>query len=590
MVQSIAKESVHAYRQVIGGFRTLLARRKGLVATVLVLSFVTAIVEGVGLSMIYPLLDSVVGDSQNEGFVWQKIRSVALYVSGTTVVEGLIYLAVGVFFIKAVLLTGTAALTALLIGRLREDWSATALQRFLYGPYADVVSERRGTIVQQVMGETARASKGIDVLLNLIVKFLFAVVLTATLFVLNWRLMLAMTVLVFVVSTLTRVFLVGRMQKLGRRQKMLSQDITSTIAEPVFGASVVKLLGVEEKFLTRLQQTLRKLTKNNILLTVFSEAPTDFVEFLIIVCVVALFVVLAYGFGMPLKEAIPLVGSFALISSRLLGAVSVLINKRLNLASMTPSLWLVHEIMSKDSLRLQLEKGATLNRIERDIAFRGVWFSYEPGKPIFKGLSLTIPKGKMVGIVGASGIGKSTLGYLLARLYEPDQGGVLIDDRDIREFSVKSLRRRIGYVEQTPLLFSGTIKENIRLGTSDATDAQVVEAARAAGVHDFISRCRTATTHWSVIRVQRCRAVRGKGLPSRGLLSVVLMFLLLTKGTSSLDRKAEAIVQESIQTLVMDATVIVIAHRITTLKNADLIFELTAGGEAVLRTFEEVAA
>lgn len=589
MLQPIAKEAVR-YRRVIGRYRTLLAKRKGLVAMVLVLSLVTALVEGVGLSMIYPLLDSVVGDSQNQGAIWQTIRAIALYVSGTTVLEGLIYLAVGVFFIKAVLLTSNGALTALLVGRLREDWSTTALQSFLYGPYADVVAERRGTIVQQVMGETARASKGIDILLNLVVKFLFAVVLTATLFVLNWRLMLAMTVLVIVVATLARVFLIGRMQKLGRRQKVLSQDITSTIAEPIFGASVVKLLGIEERFLVRLRQTLRKLTRNNVLLMVFAEAPIDFIEFLIIVCVVALFAVLTYGFGIPLKEAVPLIGSFALISSRLLSAVSVLINKRLNLASMTPSLWLVHEMMNKDSLRLQLEKGKPLDRIDGDITLRDVWFSYEGGKPIFKGLSLTIPKGKMVGIVGASGIGKSTLGYLLARLYEPDQGSILIDNRDIREFSIESLRRRIGYVEQTPLLFSGTIRDNIRLGAADAPDAQVIEAARAAGVHDFISSLpKGYDTPVSDQGATLSGGERQRIAIARAIIRRPEIFII-DEGTSSLDRKAEVIVQDSIQTLVKDATVIVIAHRITTLKNADLIFELTAGGEAILRTFEEVAA
>lgn len=589
MLQRVAKE-VERYRRVIGRYSNLLAKRKRLVAIVLILSLVTALVEGVGLSMIYPLLDSVVSDTQNQGFVWQTIRAVALYLSGTTVVAGLIYLAAAMFFAKAVLLTSNAALTALLVGRLREDWSTAALQSFLYGPYSDVIAERRGAIVQQVMGETARASKSIEVLLNLVVKFLIAIVLTAALFLLNWRLMLAMSVLVLLLAALTRIFLVGRMQKLGRRQKVLNQDITSTIAEPIFGASVVKLLGVEERFITRLRATSKKLTRNDIVLTVFSEAPTNFIEFLIIVCVVALFVVLAYGFGVPLKEAVPLIGSFALISSRLLSAVSVLINKRLNLASLTPSLWLVHEMMNKESLRLRLKKGAPLGRIEHGISFRDVWFSYEAGKPIFKGLSLTIPKGSMVGIVGASGIGKSTLGYLLARLYDPDQGRVLIDNRDIRDFSIESLRNRIGYVEQTPMLFSGTIRDNIRLGSSDATDAQIIEAAKAAGVHDFI--CSLPNGYDTLVSDQGATLSGGE----RQRLAIARAIIrrpdifIIDEGTSSLDRKAEALMQESIQTLVKDATVVVIAHRVTTLKNADQIFELTAGGEVVLRSFEEVAA
>lgn len=589
MLQLAAKEAVRL-KEVVGRYRLLLSERRGLVAIVLALSFATAIAEGLGLSMIYPLLDSIISENQNPGGVWQAVRSFAVYVSGTNVVEGLIYLAVGVFFIKAMLLASSAAVTALLVGRLREDWSAKVMRNFLYGPYVNVVTERRGTIVQQVVGEPARAAKGVEAFLNLFIKLIFAIVLVISLFILNWRLMLAMTAFVLIAAVTTRIFLYARMEKLGRKQKALNQAITASVAEPIFGASVVKLLSIEERFLTAVRRSLRKLTRNNVLITVISGAPSDIAEFFIVVCVVVLFAVMAYGFGIPFKEAVPLIGSFAIISSRLLGVVSGLLSKRLNLASISPSIHLIHQLIDREVTRERLEKGASLGRIERHIALRDVWFGYEPGKPIFKGLSLTIPKGKMVGIVGPSGIGKSTLGYLLARLYEPDRGSILIDDKDIREFSIESLRGRIGYVEQSPLLFSGTINDNIRLGAPDAADAQVIEAAKAAGVHDFISSLpKGYDTPVSDQGATLSGGERQRIAIARAIIRRPDIFII-DEGTSSLDRKAEAVVQDSIQTLVKDATVIVIAHRITTLKNADLILELTAGGEAVLRTFEEVAA
>ena len=99
---------------------------------------------------------------------------------------------------------------------------------------------------------------------------------------------------------------------------------------------------------------------------------------------------------------------------------------------------------------------------------------------------MVIPRGKLVAVVGPSGVGKSTLGYLLARLYEPDAGEIRINGRDISDYSVASLRARIGYVEQSPIIFNGTFEENIRLGATDVTDEQIREAAKPPGIHDFI--------------------------------------------------------------------------------------------------------
>lgn len=577
-------------REVIGRFELLVSTRRKLVVGVLTLSLVTALIEGMGLSMLYPLLESVTNASEDQGPLWQTIRALALQVSSTSVVVGLIYLAAGIFFIKALLLCANTGLMALLMGRLRQDLSMAVMGRYLHGPYADIIAEPRGKIIQKIKGEPGRAIKAVEALLNFVIKSIFALVLTAALFVLNWRLMAVMTVLIAAGAFFARKLMYRPMERLGRKLMIGGQTLSARVAEPVFGAGIVKLLGTEDFFLQRMEQPLRKLARANVLITMFSKAPSDFVEFIVVVCVALLFMLLAYGFGIPFKEAIPLIGAFAVISSRLLAVVSGLLSKRLTIASMAPSVALVHQLVSENAARERLEQGKTLEKIASNIELRDIWFSYEPDKPVFRGMSLTIPRGKMVGIVGHSGIGKSTLGYLLARLYEPNSGAILINNRDIREYSIASLRSRIGYVEQTPLVFNGTIEDNIRLGAPHVTDAEIVEAAKAAGAHDFIVslpngyQTLVSDQGATLSGGERQRIAIARAIARRPDL------FIFDEGTSSLDRKTESTVQEAIHRLAGEATVIVIAHRVATLRDAHVIYEMLADGETVVRTFEEVAA
>jgi subfamily B ATP-binding cassette protein MsbA len=577
------------FHSMVAVYRSLVARRVGLVVLVFLLSFLSALFEGVGLSIVYPILASMTGGLDTNKSIWKALAWVAHRISSGSIIEGLMLIAVVLFLVKAVLATTSTAVLSLLIGRLREDWSTAVFRQYLCGPINDVIVDRPGRIVQRAKQEPNRAAKSFEAIMALATRTIFAVVLVTTLFVLNWRLMLAMVVVIGIASVLVRRYMFRPMRKLGKAQLKLDQTATAAVAEPVFGAMVVKLLGVEDVFVRRLKDTLRRLTKNNMLSSVYSKAPSDFVEFFIVLAVAAMLFVSVRGLGLSYQEVVPLIGSFAVVSARLLSVMTGLLGKRLIIENSIPSLMLVHGIVSKGTVREAAPGGATLTRIEQDIEFRGVSFAYGD-KPVFDRLSLTLPRGKTIGIIGPSGVGKSTLGYLLARLYEPGEGAVLVNGRDIREYSLASLRRRIGYVEQTPVIFNGTVTDNIRLGAPDATMEQVIEAAKAAGVHDFVmaqpggydgnvSDQGTTQSGGERQRIAIARAIVRK--PD---------VYIFDEATNALDRHTEAQVQEAIGALSKEATVILIAHRLSTLKDADLILELSPGGQVAVRTFNELAA
>jgi ABC-type multidrug transport system fused ATPase/permease subunit len=215
--------------------------------------------------------------------------------------------------------------------------------------------------------------------------------------------------------------------------------------------------------------------------------------------------------------------------------------------------------------------------VRGEVEFREVVFGYHPERPVLHGLNLRIAPGQTVAIVGPTGAGKSTIAGLISRFYDVQGGAVLVDGHDVRRVTQRSLRRQIGVVLQEPFLFTGTIRENIRYGRLDATQAEVEEAARVIGVHELIERLPGG--YDTVIRE------RGRNLSvgqrqliafARALLADPRI-LILDEATANIDTFTELVVQRGLQQLLAGRTALVIAHRLSTIKGADVIVVLEGG-------------
>jgi subfamily B ATP-binding cassette protein MsbA len=215
--------------------------------------------------------------------------------------------------------------------------------------------------------------------------------------------------------------------------------------------------------------------------------------------------------------------------------------------------------------------------LEGRVTFDAVSFAYRPQHPTLRNLQFEVPAGQTYALVGPSGSGKTTIITLLARFYDPTEGRILVDGKDIRDFNVQSLRRQVGIVMQDNLLFSGTIEDNIKYGRPGATREEVIEAARSANAHDFISRLPQGYETWLGERgVQLSGGQRQRVAIARVILKNPRI-LILDEATSALDTEAERQVQEALDRLMKGRTSIVIAHRLSTVINADQILVLQQG-------------
>ncbi|MGN7454113.1 ABC transporter ATP-binding protein [Paenibacillus pasadenensis] len=237
----------------------------------------------------------------------------------------------------------------------------------------------------------------------------------------------------------------------------------------------------------------------------------------------------------------------------------------------------VFEIMDEDTEEKEDGAAQPIERVLGEVRFEHVGFAYDEGKPILSGVSFTARPGEMIALVGPTGAGKTTLINLLSRFYEPTEGRITLDGRDLASIRRDSLRSQMAFVLQDSFLFEGTIRENIRYGRLDATDAEVEEAAKLANAHSFIVRLKGG--------YNKRLSADGSGISSgqRQLLAIARAILadpsmlVLDEATSSIDTVTEIKIQEGLQRLMQGRTSFVIAHRLGTIREADRILVLKDG-------------
>ena len=234
------------------------------------------------------------------------------------------------------------------------------------------------------------------------------------------------------------------------------------------------------------------------------------------------------------------------------------------------------EIMAEEPEK-DKESARALEKVEGAITFEDVTCDYETGREVLRGIDLHIEKGRTFALVGPSGGGKTTICHLIPRFYNVSGGRILIDGTDITDVSLDSLRRSIGIVQQDVYLFNASVRENILYGRPDATDEEIIEAAKRANIHDFIMKMEKG--YDTEIGERGVRLSGGQ----KQRLSIARVFLknppilILDEATSALDNATEILIQESLDDLCRGRTTIVVAHRLSTIKNADEIAVISGG-------------
>jgi len=425
-----------------------------------------------------------------------------------------------------------------------------------------------------------------DVLLSSVTHILTLIGTTGFLFWLNYRLFLAGGLLIPFAAMGLRYFR-PKIADMAKEIRDRNADLGSFLIETLSGIKLIKAFGAEDLEMARFArkheeyiQAVLKLQKLSILSGSISG---------LLLPATSLMVFLYGGHlvitgGMTIGDLV----AFSAYLVRVFGPVQGLMGLYIQLQRARISLERVFEFLALEPEVKEKEGALLLESVKGDVEFEDVSFGYEPDKPVLKNVSFRVPEGTTLAIVGPSGMGKTTLIDLLLRFYDPQRGSIKIDGIDLRDLTLRSLRDHIAVVGQETFLFHATVEENIRYGKSDASREEIVQAARAACIHDFIeSLPQKYETLVGERGVRLSGGERQRVAIARALLKSPKI-LILDEATSSLDGMSERQVRDALNTLMKGRTTIIVTHRLSSVQNAHQLLVLQEGQIVQRGTHEDL--
>ena len=364
-------------------------------------------------------------------------------------------------------------------------------------------------------------------------------------------------------------------------------QVTAYLQETLSGVRIVRAFGQEHRHRSRFAALNDEYREANLRTVYLNAAYFPSVELLTAVATAA---ILLYGGNQVLDgdATIGVLASFVFYLQSFFEPIQSLSQLYTTYQAGVAALDKIFELLDEEPDIVDRPDAVELPGIRGEIRFEDVTFSYGDGEPALSEVSLTVPPGQTVALVGATGAGKSTLAKLVARFYDPDSGRVLVDGYDLREVTERSLRSQLGIVPQEGFLFSGTIRDNIAFGRPDADDEDVRAAARAVGAEEFIERLPDGYDtevgerggHLSAGQRQMVAFARAAAADPR--------ILILDEATSNVDVRTEAQIERGLRRLLAGRTAIVIAHRLSTIQGAGRIVVLDHGRIVEQGTHEEL--
>ncbi|MCX7016299.1 MAG: ABC transporter ATP-binding protein [Candidatus Sumerlaeota bacterium] len=452
--------------------------------------------------------------------------------------------------------------------------------------------EMSGKLITRLIDDVTRVQELVQSGLNTVVISSFSLVVNlAIMLLLSWRLTLwslAIMPLYWVVTFYYRMKLYRKSMEVRERTSILAGNTT----EVVLGAKVVKSFAMEDEERRRFDLMLEDNMEPEMELSAYNIHRGALLDLITGMGSAWIFLFGGLSIMSATDHSITL-GTFVAFSSLMMTLYSRMLdlaNLRLTLIRAQTGLERVLAVMEVEPEIKDPLHPVYLKSLQGRVEFRDVRFSYEGGKEVLHGVSLAAEPGQLVAFVGPSGSGKTTMVNLVSRFYDVDSGSILIDGRDLRDLHLKTYRSQIGIVLQDPFLFSGSIEDNIRYGRPEATKEEIHEAAAQANAWEFIE---TLPEGMDTLVGERGGLLSG-GQRQRISIARALLkrprILILDEATSSLDNESERLVQEAMDRLMKGRTVFVIAHRLSTVQNADRIVVMKQGRILEEGTHEDLLA
>lgn len=565
-------ETRPARRGHLASLLKLIPRRSG--SAIVVLFLIAALLDGVSVGLILPFL-SVIGGGGQDADSHRVLGVVINLFARAGLPFGLATLLalIGVSALLRTLVTYAGiAIQSRLIERLLVRLRLKIVSNFLRVSPSFYATRRGGELAQGFLEDIEKTGFAIGHAFKIVAGIALVLVWTLIMLVFSWRLTLLAALVSAALTVLVRLR-VSYSSRLGAQIADAKRAMTGRIIELLSAVRVVWLSSTETfeidrvgKSANRVADLSYRFARNTAFVNLIGE---NFATFALLGIV--------YLSVDRLNLSMATLVSFFFVMSRVLPMVHRLNVVRTELGGFLGHVDTALTLASAEDKPYVSRGSEVLPRITQGIAFRDVWFSYRPDEPVLRGVSLDVRRGETVALAGASGAGKSTIIDLLSRFYEPVKGAITVDGKPLASLALDNWRRKLGVVSQDVFLFSDTVAANIAYGAGPMTREDIEAISRTAHAHEFIAEMPQG---YDTVLGDRGATMSG-GQRQRIALARALArkpeVLILDEATSALDSESERFILDAIEKLAGHLTIIVIGHRLATLRKADRIYVLEAG-------------
>jgi subfamily B ATP-binding cassette protein MsbA len=546
------------------------------IPTIVILGVLSSFFEGLGISLFMPLLQSLSQtDSQtaSSNFFVDILNRIFINISTNNrfIIIALCILASIV--LKNCLVYSNTILFGWLNSRIGHRLRSGIFNQFLTVTYSFLEGHDSGKLINTLASETWRTGQALSTLVSLIITICTITVYVFILLLISWQLTLTVSFLMVLISLVIQ--LVTRSVKtLGEQAVEANSALGNRMWEGLAGMKVIRSFGRESYEQERFDVISKTVRKTFLKLDMLSGAVGPISEVLSAVLLLCILVIAL----LQDRSSLPTLLIFIFILYRLQPQVKQLDSARVGLIALTSSVQDVTYFLDHSDKPYIRSGHIDFKTLEQGIYFESVNFSYNPlEKPALQNISMCIPKGKTTAIVGPSGAGKSTLIGLICRFYDLTSGEIYVDRSSLQELNLTDWRNQIAIVSQDVYMFSTTVLENIAYGRLDATEKEIIEAAKLANAHDFIMQLPEGYNTKVGDRGVRLSGGQRQRIALARAIVRNPQILILDEATNALDTISEHLIQEALNTLSQNRTVIVIAHRLSTIEQADQIIVLNEG-------------
>lgn len=546
------------------------------IPTIVILGVLSSFFEGLGISLFMPLLQSLSQtDSQtaSSNFFIDILNRIFINISTNNRFIIIALCILVSIVLKNCLVYSNTILFGWLNSRIGHRLRSGIFNQFLTVTYSFLEGHDSGKLINTLASETWRTGQALSTLVSLIITICTITVYVFLLLLISWQLTLTVSFLMVLISLVIQ--LVTRSVKtLGEQAVEANSALGNRMWEGLAGMKVIRSFGRESYEQERFDVISKTVRKTFLKLDILSGAVGPISEVLSAVLLLCILVIAL----LQDRSSLPTLLIFIFILYRLQPQVKQLDSARVGLIALTSSVQDVTYFLDHSDKPYIRSGHIDFKTLEQGIYFESVNFSYNPlEKPALQNISMCIPKGKTTAIVGPSGAGKSTLIGLICRFYDLTSGEIYVDRSSLQELNLTDWRNQIAIVSQDVYMFSTTVLENIAYGRLDATEKEIIEAAKLANAHDFIMQLPEGYNTKVGDRGVRLSGGQRQRIALARAIVRNPQILILDEATNALDTISEHLIQEALNTLSQNRTVIVIAHRLSTIEQADQIIVLNEG-------------